>query len=511
VGGLTADDRSQIIRLGRHWDGNVGRQGDWDRPNGFRTWIHEFGHYGLYLYDEYFGYVKAGGILLGEIAACCTDLEAQMPPTPAVNASIMDSQYTRTELADDGLPGLWSDYCQGTAQWQLNGASDWSTVTDHYTDTYGVFSHTFGRWQIVRPSQRGAVMPGPDAFPAAVLPFPEIELHNTGPDSPPRRLTVLAPDGRLYDTGALVALDTQRGGRLVTLDQGVTDPAGVIILYGAAAGNTVRGQTLDAAWSGQLTIGQAESYTLTLQPSQRMAAAAQGVTPYLSTIPHGDGTGLDLVLDGVGPGAAASAVVAPAGSALPVQTRLVYSPATGQYTGVVSFATPIQGIGGAYVRGVAAGGELITVDSDYSLLAVDATIENDLYSADGHLWLHLDRESAGRVNVYVALTPTGAVPQPLPAGRRVVGNAYAIRFSGSRSILEKPAVLKLFYPPDLAGGLAGLGIYRWDPAARMWEALGGELDAGQRSVAVRFDRVGIYALLAVEGTTRRAYLPIIAR
>jgi hypothetical protein len=92
-----------------------------------------------------------------------------------------------------------------------------------------------------------------------------------------------------------------------------------------------------------------------------------------------------------------------------------------------------------------------------------------------------------------------------------VGNAYAIRFSGSRSILEKPAVLKLFYPPDLAGGLAGLGIYRWDPAARMWEALGGELDAGQRSVAVRFDRVGIYALLAVEGTTRRAYLPIIAR
>ena len=60
---------------------------------------------------------------------------------------------------------------------------------------------------------------------------------------------------------------------------------------------------------------------------------------------------------------------------------------------------------------------------------------------NGNLWLHLDRESVADGNVYAMLMPTGAVPQPLPPGRAVVGNAYAIQFSGARTRLERPAEL----------------------------------------------------------------------
>ncbi|MCP4287118.1 MAG: VCBS repeat-containing protein, partial [Gammaproteobacteria bacterium] len=60
IGGLTADDPSHIIRVGRFWNGNTANTGAWSEENGFRTLVHEFGHYGLGLYDEYFGYRKIG-------------------------------------------------------------------------------------------------------------------------------------------------------------------------------------------------------------------------------------------------------------------------------------------------------------------------------------------------------------------------------------------------------------------------------------------------------------------
>lgn len=52
VGGITSADKSYVIRVGRYWDGSSSDRGPWDRPEGYRTLGHEFGHYALY--DEYF-------------------------------------------------------------------------------------------------------------------------------------------------------------------------------------------------------------------------------------------------------------------------------------------------------------------------------------------------------------------------------------------------------------------------------------------------------------------------
>ena len=177
----------------------------------------------------------------------------------------------------------------------------------------------------------------------------------------------------------------------------------------------------------------------------------------------------------------------------------------------MSFAAPALGIGSLHVRGLGPLGQMVTVDSDYSLLAVDGTEGGDFHSADGNLWLHLGQGSVSGGNVYAVLMSSGAVPQPLPPGRRVVGNAYAIHFSGARARLERPGVLKLFYHPGLVGNPAGLGIYRWDVGTTTWEPLGGELDEGQRSVAVSFERFGIYALLAAEGPLEQVFLPVVVR
>jgi len=502
VGGIAAGDKGWIIRGGRGWDRQANGEGRWDEPDGYQTLIHEFGHYALYLYDEYLEYVYDRGNLVGVRRASCTSPMNRNAGTAATNASIMDWQYTTSELSMRGVAGLWTDdFCTHTAQWQLSpGESAWETLTRHYTDAVSP-----GRWCIVTPAVRGAVMAGPASFPGAVLPFPVIVIANSGTDAPARNVTVVGPGGRRAP-GTLVALHPAGGN---AIDQGFTDAAGEIEVFGAAEGDEIWAASMDGASSGSITVTQGTAYTLTLGPAAGAAAAAGRINPYVSLVPGSDGRTLYPSVQGVAEGGVLYALVAPPGSAAPQRTQLAYSPAAGAYTGTVSFSAIGLGTGGLYVRGLGPQGQEVTADSDFSLLEVDVSRAGDLYSADGNQQAHLEPGSFTGGRVYAVLMPTAAVPQPLPAGRVAVGSAYAIRFSGGWARLARPGLLRLFYHPGLAGAPVGLVIYRWDPATRTWEALGGELDTGQRSVAVPFDRAGIYALLMVEG--EKTYLPVIVR
>jgi hypothetical protein len=150
VGGLTADDTSHVIRVGRAWNGNSGNQGPWDQPDGFRTLGHEFGHYALYLYDEYFGYIRdKNGNIIRESPASCIGPQNRNRATDATNVSVMDYHYASTELAMRGVAGRWSSGCEATAQWQLNHESDWETLTRKYADSVQP-----ARWRFITPVDR---------------------------------------------------------------------------------------------------------------------------------------------------------------------------------------------------------------------------------------------------------------------------------------------------------------------------------------------------------------------
>ena len=45
------------IFLGRYFNGESSNDGSWQNSNGYRTQIHEFGHYGFDLYDSYYYYI----------------------------------------------------------------------------------------------------------------------------------------------------------------------------------------------------------------------------------------------------------------------------------------------------------------------------------------------------------------------------------------------------------------------------------------------------------------------
>ena len=509
IGGITSPDPSQVIRMGRHWDGRSGAQGPWNEHNGFRTLIHEFGHYALYLYDSYFEYLyDAHGHLIGvNTATGCTELDFD-PAYDAVNATIMDYQYETSELAAQGVPGLWEpDTCELTVQWHENGESDWETLLSHYGD-----SAEPPRWQFASPLTRREVLAGPERLPADLLPFPKVEVHEQSPAAPPRQLTVLGPDSRPYPLGALVALDTQCDGRTVTLDQGLTDDYGRIAIYGAADGDTLRTTSIDGGLWAQTTVSTATAYTMTLRGLGGLHAASAPVNPYASLIPYSEGRDLTLAVGGVGVGGALSALVMSPVADSGRTISLSYSPTAGDYQGTASFPAGTTGLGSVHVRGLGGLGQRVTVDSDFHLARIDVAAGQDLYTPDGGAWLHLDPHSFPMSNVCMALMPTGAVPQPLPSGMTAVGNAYSIRASGGHMILERPGVLRLFYEREDLGpgvGADALHIARWDGS--VWQLFPSQPDPERHAVSARTSQLGIYALLAAEGPLERAFLPVVAR
>lgn len=121
------------ILLGRLWSGRGALCGPWSAPAGWRTIGHEWGHYALYLYDEYFD------IEMGAEQYCTTtglDLSASSPVLNSLVDSLMAYHYTADKLwlTGDAPPRstrpAWS--CANTPQLHVHGATDWETIARFY-------------------------------------------------------------------------------------------------------------------------------------------------------------------------------------------------------------------------------------------------------------------------------------------------------------------------------------------------------------------------------------------
>jgi hypothetical protein len=261
IGGIASNDPNHSIRVGRFWSGDSANEGAWDQPAGYRTLIHQFGHYALYLYDEYFvRIVDNNGNLIREVPAACTNQDKVGPPaTPdrdnPENASIMYFHYNASELADDDR---WNEDCQNTEQHRVNGKSDWQTVVDHYNSATVTLN---------TPTSRGSVMAGPEMFPSDLLPFPEIVIHNAGEaDLQTLQLTVLDINGQPV-SNVLVTLFHTYNDDTIAIDQGLTNAQGQITIYGAVPGDTIRVSALDGTATGTIMVGSETSYILQLSLS----------------------------------------------------------------------------------------------------------------------------------------------------------------------------------------------------------------------------------------------------
>lgn len=174
-------DRDFHICLGRYFNGASANLGSWSDSDGFRTQIHEFGHYGLSLYDSYFYYDGSE-----RKDGYCVSKQIKVNSTAHLNASLMDFQFNASEFSMKNVDGLWSDACLNTIQWQMHWKSDWEVIDYFYGDM-----DLAERWTFKTPADNGGVMAGPDTIPVSGWKSVEIGIDfNTGVCEPSKEYTI---------------------------------------------------------------------------------------------------------------------------------------------------------------------------------------------------------------------------------------------------------------------------------------------------------------------------------
>lgn len=530
VGGITADDAAQVIRVGRQWDGNTGSSGDWDEPEGYRTLVHEFGHYALYLYDSYFMLAETNGILNPLPGSCISPSpdgrDKAVWGNDATNASIMDYQYHSSELADRRVPEMWGSFCERTEQWRMHQESDWETVQRFYGDT-----QTPPRWLLRTPQERGAVMAGPDQFPSHVLPFPVIDIQNNDQNGLTIDLTVLNPNHQPHP-GALVTLVS--GEQRQPIDQGLTNGQGHITIYGAQPQDTVRASSINGALGSQVQINDDQPLSLTMASTQEGAGVAglmerAALTPHTGSSatnsvfftlrPGSDGSEMYISLHGFESDGTVNAQIMQADNTTP-SAPLAYSSTSGTYEGTAALPMGTRGgTGTVQVMGVGASWRGVLLNSTFTLHTIPEHQATDLYALDGNLHLHLPA-GALDTEAHAVLAPLNTLPAAPPTGYTAVGSAYSATLSGARTGSDAPGVLTFRYDQHVVESIqidpASLNIYRWSPGSDgsmergEWEQMESTPLPDDRSVSATTHHFGIYALMGMR-SPRTFYLPLVMR
>ena len=493
VGGLVDPDKSHLIRVGRSWDGNTANQGNWSERDGFATLVHEFGHYGLGLYDEYFGYktTQIGDevILLEQIYTFCSGPDNRQTPDLEAGASIMDFHYATGELADSGR---WSDWCTQTAQHLLNqGESDWETIKRLYGDPQN-------RWQLRSPDERaglGQVVPGPVVVPSA-MPFPQITVHNHQVAVEPKPFPVqVCVDGLPYRQGAWITLNRAGG---TAMDQGVTDEAnGQLTILGAQASDSLAVVSLDGALAGSKLAGQARADGYLDLTASVAARRLPESIPYLRLWPTTSNNTLDglrLSVSQTSPTDSFRYSLTGPDTFGP-SAAIPYQADSAGHQIEIGFVPPARA-GYANVSGNHAG-DFIDFNVDYRLQEATNASPADLFSSDGNFKLHLDAGALPLAQAHFLIASPWGLPGSLPPGLEMAGEAYEITASGNLTEFQEPAVLRLRYDAAAANTLdtASLAIYRWRFVDQQWQPFEGTHSPEAQEVATTTTSLGLYALL----------------
>ncbi len=505
IGGLTDADTSHTIRLGRAWNGSSGAQGAWDAPDGYRTIIHEFGHYALYLWDEYIGIQRnQANEIIGEIPTTCTGPENREAATEDINASVMDWQYTSTELSCRGIEGLWSGDCEETLQFSMTGQSAWETVAEQYRDTQSP-----PRWQLETPLGRHAIWSGPHHLPPSLPTWPQVSVIADATHTQPRQLVVLGPDDAPYPF-AIVAL-YKLDGRVI--GQGLTDNTGQIQIFGAEQGDLVRASSIDGGLAGKVKVETPElPLTLHLAPPGMRWAQVHS-SPFIQIIPRSgpdpDHIDLFVLLHHFDADITPIVAMTLPGERTEYTPVLHYTPATGIFEGHIAMSAERLGTGHIRVVGVA-DDVLVRQQTTFRLQSSQNNRYQEIFSDDGNLELFLDEGSLPGNRTYLVVSTMGTLQGPPPAGYSVVGDIYNLTASGAASVLEKPGLIRLRYDNAMLPSALSprhLKIFHWNPVSRAWEPLtvSVTLDESRKMITAPVSVLGTYALM--RPSRFQVYLP----
>ena len=477
-------EANRVIWMSRVFGRGFFKTLSWTNWDAYPVLGHEFGHYGLGLWDEYLKRDSSGG------GSCATHYTTQ---PQASRSSIMYHEWNSSELCSTVDPNHLHN--TQTAHDALSGGeSTWQTVLRRFADPA-----TVDRWTLQSPVERGQIVPGPDALPGNWVKS-NIVNYNTGACS---AFDLWLTDGGGHPImGALVWLD--RPG--IDLTQGVTDANGQITVYGAHNGETLSAQKDGASGSMPISCGAgpavlAPAPALTIPPAPfalEVSASAAGQDR------------LDITVRASVTLAAPPAVeVQQVAGSEPQAVTMTFDAGSGVYRGQ-AVLPPAGGTQG-YVRVAATdmAGHTVVRMTSFKLIPVPANESTTVGSAENVLRVTFPAGSlSGDTVVSIQETPQGAATQ----GELVrVGAAYAVMAASGQIALNAPAAVLMYYPVGLSNVVPGtLKLHRWDTAAGKWVAYDGTVDGALNLVSAQVSQLGTFAILG-ERTSRSLYLPLVLR
>lgn len=479
-----------IVRFGRSWDRYSAVVAPLDKPDAFRTLVHEWLHYAFFLQDEYFqldentGEIHPAHCTAPEIRDSNNDFDN---PQQSINASVLYWPYNASELEMAGTANF-SAACQNTQQWLVHGESAWQTILGIYADKQAP-----PRWEFKTPASNGQANPGPE------LPLPDltqITIYPSQQDATGKRvnISVKTRSGSFQytDQVQVFLLKPQADGKTVIIDQGSVDGSGGTELFDVAVNDTVLAASWDGKWIGTQRY-QGKSFTLYMDtaPWQPVISAQ----PLIDS--NGQQTGLNLTVMQVGqPSGPLQAILLPIGSR--TSSVISLSPnGQGGYSGHFTFPVD-QPVAEAHlwIRTTPTTGLQQQAITTYALNG-DPTSHGRSYapgSNDGYFSVQLP---TGAVPAGTPLTviPTRGLPQSNQQ-LKFVTPAYHLGAPPSLTTFAKNANLSIFYNRSAIRGVAfdDIHIYRWDGAA--WALQGGSTRDFDAFIATTINQPGIYAAAA---------------
>ncbi len=473
-------------------------RGSYSQQVGYRTMVHEWGHYGLGLWDEY---LDRNGDLTAD--AYCNDPSWSSTALPEHSrASIMDNDTLSSELCSRIDPAH-SHRSNTEHDEETGGESTWETVLRRFRD-----ASVSPKWILRSPDIRGAVMPGPDAIPVPA--WVQVHVNDAGTGAcGPYRITAADSLGRPV-SGADVWLRPAISKWPVPGDfyditglyQGKTDASGSIDVLGARPGDTIWVRRYDYSGSTQ---AQCAAITA-MAPASPLVLAPPPFTLSPTVTPL-SATALQVqVRPSVALPAAPIVIVQQDGSPQGIVVPLTYDAGQGVYSGQASL-DPERATTGYVFALAEKDGPRVEEGVPFLLAPVMGGERLRLRAADGVLELVLRADTlVGDAVVSINQAAVGTARQ----GELVrVGPVYQVTLAGTGH-LSGEATVQMRYLSEQLGSVVpdSLRLYRWDVAYAKWTPLSSTVSVEHHIVGARVTELGAFALL---GTGRFTYLPQVAR
>ena len=442
---------------------NFGRQwaATWDTHGLYSTVIHEFGHYGLGLFDEYLGAPQGvnRGLAYSEMCRC-----------------IMGYQYADHKVCWEGNHHAY------TNQGMWNHRSCWQQIEQWHE---GMRSGFFA--PVTTPRERGGVVP--PEFASRIGEELRVRVHDHDTSGFEAQLTLGGPFGSELG-GVLVYTDLASEGR--TMYQGVTRGNGRMQLMGVHVGDRVRGLKDGARTEFvigerrpeyRLEFGSEPSSELGPPPlvlvrAERANGAAAGATVELIPLRPADGRPALTVRSG------GERTIELDPFEVRGETRFVgFLPAESTSTGRLLFETVVPDA----VRGD------LTLVTDAVLGELPAELEAEVAAFDGSLRLRL---SAGTLKEPVPYCIASTAGPPVVSADAVsLGRLHAILPTSEGNPFRRPVVLALRCDQELP--LERLEVRRFDAARAEFVPLPSSPSAVEGEILAELEEPGVVGLFLV--------------